>query len=125
MAPHLDSETAYLIELFAQWQIKNQNTALYFGAAILGLIAVFTTIHWTEVIFDKLCSRSSSLRLNVRSITRRVSQICRVRHIGGLQVRPGRYMLSTLYFAINIILTFHDNPLGVTALGIFAKRLGW
>jgi hypothetical protein len=34
-------------------------------------------------------------------------------------------MLSTLYFAINIILAFHDNPLGVTALGIFAKRLGW
>jgi hypothetical protein len=120
---HFDE--AALEHLFVVWQVNNQNTALYYGIAILGLLAVFTITHWTEVIFNKSCSRASSLRFGMRLINRPIGYTFRQRDLAGIQFNPGRYGLAALFFAINIILTFYDNPLQVSALGFFAKRLGW
>jgi hypothetical protein len=120
---HFDE--AALEHLFKVWQVKNQNTALYYGIAMFGLLAVFTITHWTGRIFDKSYDRSSSFELSLRLIGRYISYIFRQRNVAGIRVDPGRYSLAALYFAINIVLTFYDNPLQVTSLGFFAKRLGW
>lgn len=114
-----------LMALFAKWQIKNQTTAIYFAAAIFGLMGCFVLQHWTMSLIARNFKPSHPLRLAARSVEHYWRLTCGERVVAGFLVFPGRILLALAYFAINIALTFYDDALAVPGRTIFAKRLGW
>ncbi|CAK3757232.1 Ferric reductase transmembrane component 3 [Lecanosticta acicola] len=116
---------AAMLKLFAAWQIKNQNTAKYFAAAIACLIAHFVIVHWVRIAFNRICSRPSAFRKAVISITRPIQRAFSIKTIAGFSFRPGTTILVLVYLGINAGLTFYDRPDKAPMLTILAKRLGW
>lgn len=117
------SETARLA-LFAAWQIRNQDTAWYFGVAVVGLVMIFTFAHWSNLLFNKRISRSSPLSRCVRAVIHPWRRVNKATVLGGVMFQPGITLLALIYFGINAILTFHDRP-ELAGLTILAKRFGW
>lgn len=110
--------------LFAEWQIKDENTAKYFGVAMAGLVAVFTITHQVDVLFTKEFARSSGSSTVARSMRRTLQLLSRSRNVAGVVLLPGKIVLALLYVGINAGLTFHDRPDRV-GFNVLAKRFGW
>lgn len=117
-------EEASRLTLFATWQVKDQNTAWYFGVAMVGLAVVFTLAHWLQVFYNKRFSKSSTLDYHVRGVARPLRVLNKATIPGGTMFQPGITMLVLVYLGINAALVFHDHPEKV-ALTILAKRFGW
>ena len=110
--------------LFAEWQIKDQNTAKYFAAAMAGLVAVFAIVHWMEVLFIKYCPPSGGFYRFSKLVTRPLLRVQRGKAVPGTPIVPGLIPLALIYFGINATLVFYDNP-QKAGLSIIAKRFGW
>ncbi|SMY18926.1 unnamed protein product [Zymoseptoria tritici ST99CH_1A5] len=110
--------------LFAEWQIKDENTAKFFGFAMAGLVAVFTITHQVDVLFTKEFARSSGSSTVARSMRRTLQLFSRSKIVAGVVLLPGKIVLALLYFGINAGLTFHDRPDRV-GFNVLAKRFGW
>lgn len=119
-----DAEAA-LLALFAKWQIRNQTTAIYYAAAIFGLMGCFVLQHLVKTVIERNFKPSHPLRLASRSLEHFWRLTCGERVVAGFIVFPGRILLALTYFAINIALTFYDDAISVPGRTIFAKRLGW
>ncbi|KIH86851.1 hypothetical protein SPBR_08230 [Sporothrix brasiliensis 5110] len=107
--------------MFAARQAYNERTATYYAAAICGLIAVFTFLHWSR----KLASRSPFIPAPLARpfvvISRRLRNLL-VRPAPGLN-SSGHGLLVAVYVAINLtlMLTNVDN----SSLSPEASRFGW
>jgi hypothetical protein len=110
--------------LFAKWQTKDENTAMYFGVAMAGLVAVFTVAHQVDCHFTKDFAKSSGSARLARSIQRPFQIFNRNRVVAEVEILPGKILLVLLYFGINAVLSFHDRPDQV-GFNILAKRFGW
>jgi hypothetical protein len=123
-ATHEDPGEEARLALWAVWQVKNQDTAKYFGAAIAGLIVVFSLAHWVRVIYNKRISKSSALNRYVGTVAHPLRRINKARIVGGLMFQPGNILLAFLYYGFNAGLTFYDHP-ERAGLNVLAKRFGW
>lgn len=121
---HEDPSEAARLALFAVWQVKNQNTSWYFGVAMAGLVIIFTLSHWSQLLFNKRISKSSSLSRCIRAIAHPLRRINKATVLGGVMFQPGITALAFSYFGINAGLTFYDRP-ELAGLTILAKRFGW
>jgi hypothetical protein len=110
--------------LFAAWQVKDEDTAMYFAVALAGLVTVFTIAHQVDVLFTKDFAKSSAAGRLARSIGRPLRMFNRSRVVAGVELQPGSLLLLLFYFGINAGLTFYDRPDRV-GYNILAKRFGW
>lgn len=107
--------------MFAVRQKYNEKTATYFAAAICGLIAIFTFLHWAR----KLVSRShvvpAALSKPFVVISRRLRNLL-VRPAPGLN-SSGHGILVAVYVAINLTLMLTN--VDKSSLSPEASRFGW
>ncbi|KAL1902966.1 hypothetical protein Sste5346_000878 [Sporothrix stenoceras] len=107
--------------MFALRQKYNEKTATYFAAAICGLIAIFTFLHWTR----KLVSRSHVVPAALSSpfvvVSRRLRNLL-VRPAPGLN-SSGHGILVAVYVTINLTLMLTN--VDKSSLSPEASRFGW
>ncbi|KAF2215929.1 hypothetical protein CERZMDRAFT_35067, partial [Cercospora zeae-maydis SCOH1-5] len=123
--PAVTPEDLVLISLFRAWQRKNQDTAKYYGAAIAGLIGVFSIIHWSQKVVRRWSKSSSALQLAYRRSSLISQRLGRAKSLGPFTVWPKQTLLVLVFIGINVALTFHDRPDQEPLLTIIAKRFGW
>lgn len=123
-AAHEAADEKARLELFAIWQVKNQNTAWYFGLSMISLVMIFSISHWLQHLSNKRIAKSSNLSRYVRAIAYPLRRINKATVLGGVMFQPGITVLAIFYFGTNAALTFHDRP-EKAGLTILAKRFGW
>ncbi|TKA83980.1 hypothetical protein B0A55_00255 [Friedmanniomyces simplex] len=110
-------------ELFAEASIADQAAAKHFGIAIGALAGLFILAHWTQKLAPRVTNRSRSCDRLYTATIRPFRRAAAGAAVGGVLVLPGRMLLASAYFAINIVLTFTN--VNWTSQTLFAKRLGW
>jgi hypothetical protein len=114
-AAALRAEEAYFEELDAATVVNTRlgwNYAVVLGA----LIAFFTIVNWTY----RLGQRTNFLT----TVTRPFRRFTKGYQIGSTTLFPGRGILLTVYYAVNIEMTFVRLNWNLGA-SCFAMRCGW
>lgn len=112
--------------IFAEWLVKNHNTAIYWAAATGGLIGVFAVAHWARILYDRCVSRRpSATRSMIRAMTRPIQRLNCAKSLGPITILPGRYALALGYLGFNVALTFYDHPQLASMKTMLSKRFGW
>ncbi|OAA66606.1 Ferric reductase, NAD binding protein [Niveomyces insectorum RCEF 264] len=99
----------------------NRKAATYFAAAICGIIAVFTFLHWTRRIVSRSHRVSSALTKPFVVVSRRLRNLL-VRGAPGFN-SSGHGLLVGLYVAINLILILTN--VDKHSIAPEASRFGW
>ena len=107
--------------MFALRQQYNEKTATYFAAAICGLIAIFTFLHWTRRLVSRSHVFPAALSSPFVVISRRLRNLL-VRPAPGLN-SSGHGLLVAVYVAINLSLMLTN--VDKSSPGPEASRLGW
>ncbi len=105
----------------ARRQHNNDMAAEYFAAAMCGLIAIFTLLHWTRLLFSRSHRIPTGLSKPFVVVSRRLRNLL-VRGAPGFN-SAGHVLLVAVYVGINlaILLTNVDK----TAINYVAARFGW
>lgn len=102
----------------------NVNFARYYAASMAGLIALFTIVHWSRIIFNNTTSKSNAFGRTVKVVSTPYRRFMKGYAVGSFLVLPGRLTLAILYFGINIALMFSHLNFDYDAT-FLAKRCGW
>ena len=114
----------YRDALYEVWELKFENTAKYYAAAVAGLIALITIVRWVNIILEPTARKWSLYgRLNKSFMARkRRVDAAMARHTS---LSPLQAVLVLVFLGINAILTFYDHPQNAGLLSIMAKKFGW
>lgn len=118
-----NAEVLFFMELDEATTVS-MKFARYFAAAIVGLIALFTIVNWTQIIFTFTVSRSNPVARAATFVSTPIRRQLKGWAVGTFLILPGRVVLALTYFGINVALMFPQ--LNFQYDGTFlAKRCGW
>lgn len=117
------AEALFFEELDAA-TIVNMQCAKYYAAGVVGLIALFTITHWSQIIFTNTVSRSNPIARAATFVSTPFRRLLKGWAAGTFLILPGRVLLALAYFGINIALMFPRLNFDYHAT-FLAKRLGW
>ncbi|KAI9746545.1 MAG: hypothetical protein M1818_000258 [Claussenomyces sp. TS43310] len=106
----------------AKRQRQNELTAGYFALAMLGLVFLFTLIHWIDLILQRRSIQNDGIFVRKVIGTARRTRSVLLRKVPGFP-SVGHAIVFLVYIFINITLSFYEIDWSV--LNNFAKRLGW
>ena len=98
--------------------------ARYFAAGIVGLIALFTIVHWTQTIFTLYVSKSNPIVRAASFVSTPIRRQLKGWAIGTYLILPGRVVIALTYFGINIACMFPQLTFEYDGTFV-AKRCGW
>ena len=107
----------------AEATATNVQYAKHYFTAIAGLIALFTIVHFGELLFIRFGSRSYPLARAASFVTTPIRRLLKGCVIGDALIFPGRIVLALVYIGINVALTFPEVDWSDQVF--LAKRCGW
>ena len=102
----------------------NMKFAKYYAAGVVGLIALFTMVHWTHLIFISTTAKSNAVGRAFKLVSTPYRRLLKGFSAGSFVILPGRIVLALTYFGINIALMFPQLNFTYDAT-FLAKRCGW
>ena len=115
---------ALFFQALAEATVLCEQYARYYAAGIAGLIALFTIVHWTRIVFTNTVSKSNPISRTFTIVTTPFRRQLKGFVAGTFLILPGRIILALTYFAINIACMFPQVTYEYNAV-FLAKRCGW
>jgi hypothetical protein len=115
---------ALFFQALAESTVLCEQYAKYYAAGVAGLIALFTIVHWTRIVFTSTVPKSNPISRTFAIVSTPFRRQLKGFVAGTFLILPGRIIIAFTYFAINIACMFPQITYEYNAV-FLAKRCGW